>query len=225
MSTTLQERIAELMSVTGWKVGDIADMCGVSSSAVTQWKDGPTKSITLEPAIKLERASGYSALWIASGKGEKLARLAPHQDEDSAEFAGEVKKLKRVPVVGTAKLGDNGYYEELSPIAGGGDGAIEMATSDPRAYCLRVRGQSMFPAIRDGWYVLVEPNAIPATGEYVLVKLNNGKKMVKELLYRRSTTIEVMSVNGGERLSYDITELEALEAVCAVVPPSKWMPL
>lgn len=122
-------------------------------------------------------------------------------------------------------MGDNGYYEELSPIVGGGDGAIEMATSDPKAYCLRVRGQSMFPAIRDGWYVLVEPNAIPATGEYVLVKLNNGKKMVKELLYRRPTTIEVMSVNGGERLSYDITELEALEAVCAVVPPSKWMPL
>lgn len=210
------------MAATGWKVGDIAELCAVSSSAVTQWKDGPTKSITLEPAIKIERASGYSALWIASGKGEKLAR--PIADEDDAEFAGEIKKLKRVPIVGTAKLGDNGYYEELSPIAGGGDGAIEMVTSDPKAYGLRVRGQSMFPAIRDGWYVLVEPNATPATGEYVLIKLNNGKKMVKELLYRRTTSVEVMSVNGGERLSFDINELEALEAVSAVVPPSKWMP-
>lgn len=222
MSTTLQERIAELMEATGWKVGDIAGLCNISSSAVTQWKEGPTKSITLEPAIKLERASGFSALWIASGKGEKLARPASH--EDDAEYAGEIKKLKRVPIVGTAKLGDNGFYEELSPIVGGGDGAIEMATSDPRAYGLRVRGQSMFPAIRDGWYVLVEPNATPATGEYVLVKLSNGKKMVKELLNRRTTSIEVMSVNGGERLSFDINELEAVEAVSAVVPPSKWLP-
>lgn len=224
MSTTLQERVAELMAVTGWKVGDIAEICNVSSSAVTQWKDGPTKSITLEPAIKIERASGYSALWIASGKGEKLAHPKSQAEEDCAEFAGEIKKLKRVPIVGTAKLGDNGYYEELSPIVGAGDGSIEMVTSDPKAYGLRVRGQSMFPAIRDGWYVLVEPNATPATGEYVLVKLTNGKKMVKELLYRRSTSVEVMSVNGGERLSFDIHELEALEAVSAVVPPSKWMP-
>lgn len=216
--------MAELMASTGWKVGDIAALCGVSSSAVTQWKDGPTKSITLEPAIKIERASGYSALWIASGKGGKLAHPASPDEDDSAEFAGEIKKLKRVPIVGTAKLGDNGFYEELSPIVGGGDGAIEMVTSDPKAYGLRVRGQSMFPAIRDGWYVLVEPNATPATGEYVLVKLNNGKKMVKELLYRRPTSVEVMSVNGGERLSFDINELEALEAVSAVVPPSKWMP-
>lgn len=224
MSTTLQERIAELMSTTGMKVGDIADLCNISSSAVTQWKDGPTKSITLEPAIKLERATGYSALWIASGKGEKMARSTA-KDDDDAEYAGEIKKLKRVPIVGTAKLGDNGFYEELSSIEGCGDGAVEMVTADPKAYGLRVRGQSMFPAIRDGWYVIVEPNAIPATGEYVLVKLSNGKKMVKELLYRRSTSVEVMSVNGGERLSFDINELESLEAVSAVIPPSKWIPV
>jgi len=224
MSTTLQERIAELMSTTGMKVGDIAELCNISSSAVTQWKDGPTKSITLEPAIKIERATGYSALWIASGKGEKMARPASNE-EDDAEYAGEVKKLKRVPIVGTAKLGDNGFYEELSPISGGGDGAVEIVTADPRAYGLRVRGQSMFPAIRDGWYVIVEPSATPATGEYVLVKLSNGKKMVKELLYRRSTSVEVMSVNGGERLSFDVTELESLEAVSAVIPPSKWIPI
>lgn len=224
MSTTLQDRIAELMTTTGWKVGDIAELCGVTSSAVTQWKDGPTKSITLEPAIKIERASGYSALWIASGKGEKLARRPPADDDESPEFAGVVKKLRRVPIVGTAKLGDDGFYEEISPIVGGGDGSMEIASTDPRAYGLRVRGQSMFPAIRDGWYVVVEPNNAPAPGEYVLVKLNNGKKMVKELLNRRPTSIEVMSVNGGERLSFDVTEIEALEAVSAVVPPSKWLP-
>lgn len=222
MSTTLQDRIAELMQTTGWSVGRIADICGVSSSAVTQWKDGPTKSITLEPAIKLERETGYSALWIASGKGEKLAHKPV--DHDGAEEVGIVKKLRKVPVVGTAKLGDNGFYDELSPIVGGGDGAIEIATNDENAYGLRVRGQSMFPAIRDGWYVVVEPNNKPAVGEYVLVKLKGGKKMVKELLNRRTASIEVMSVNGGERLSFDVTELEGVQAIGAVVPPSKWNP-
>ncbi|WP_371435919.1 S24 family peptidase [Polaromonas sp.] len=221
--STLQDRIAELMTSTGWKVGDIAELCGVTSSAVTQWKDGPTKTITLEPAIKIERASGFSALWIASGKGEKMAHKP--MPEDSTEFAGKVRKLRRVPVVGTAKLGEDGFYDELSPIVGGGDGSMEIYTEDPDAYGLRVRGQSMFPAIRDGWYVVVAPNGTPAIGEYVLLKLTNGKRMVKELLIQRNASIEVMSVNGGERLSFDFTELESIQAVAAVVPPSKWQPV
>ena len=209
------------MQHTGWKVAQIAEICGVSSSAVTQWKDGPTKSISLEPAIKLERKTGYSALWIANGKGEKLALKIDH---DEAEEVKLTKKLRRVPIVGTAKLGDDGFYEELSPVVGGGDGSMEIATEDENAYGIRVRGQSMFPAIRDGWYVLVEPNSTPAVGEYVLLKLTNGKKMVKELLNRRSSSVEVMSVNGGERLSFDVMELESVQAISAVVPPSKWQP-
>lgn len=221
----LQTRIAELMAATSWSVGKIAEIAGVSSSAVTQWKDGPTKSISLEPAIRLERESGYSALWIASGKGEKLARLSePAPADDSAEYAGKTRKLKRVPIVGTAKLGADGYYEELSPIVGGGDGHMEIATNDPNAYGLRVRGQSMFPAIRDGWYVVVEPNSEPAAGEYVLLKLKDGRKMVKELLIRRAGSVEVVSVNGGARATYDVFELESIQAVSAVVPPSKWHP-
>lgn len=220
----LQERIAELMAVTGWTVGKISELAGVSSSAVTQWKDGPTKSISLEPAIRLERESGYSALWIANGKGEKLAKMPKPSAEDSAEYAGKTRKLKRVPIVGTAKLGSDGFYEELSPVVGGGDGYMEMATDDPNAYGLRVRGQSMFPAIRDGWYVVVEPNSNPTPGEYVLLKLKDGRKMVKELFLRRPGSVEVMSVNGGERVTFDVFELDSIQAVSAVVPPSKWYP-
>jgi phage repressor protein C with HTH and peptisase S24 domain len=121
-------------------------------------------------------------------------------------------------------MGEQGYYEELSPVVGGGDGYIEVSTADPNAYVLRVRGNSMAPAIRDGWYVLVEPNASPAPGEYVLIKLKDGQKMVKELLIQRPTSIEIMSVNGEERRTIYPDELESMQAVVAVVSPSKWQP-
>lgn len=55
--TTLQDRIARLMSETGMSVGEIARIAGVTSSAVTQWKDGPTKSLKTAPATKLAAAS------------------------------------------------------------------------------------------------------------------------------------------------------------------------
>ncbi len=222
--STLQERIAELMDVTGWKVGDLAEIAGVSSSAATQWKDGPTMSIKLEPATRLSAKCGYSALWIATGKGLKKGVIPAGDGMLEPEYAGAPKPPKSVPVVGTAKLGQDGFYEELSPVVGAGDGHIEIATDDPNAYGLRVRGQSMFPAIRDGWYVLVEPNGRPAIGEYVLVKLLTGQKMVKELLNTRAGSYEVVSVNGGERHTFHSSEIESVQAVGAVVSPSKWRP-
>lgn len=126
--------------------------------------------------------------------------------------------------MGTARMGEDGFYDEISGIPGAGDGHIDIATTDPNAYGLRVRGNSMAPAIRDGWYVLIEPNSAVVAGEYVLVKLRDGRKMVKELLYMRSDSIEVLSVNGGQRLTVYREEMEAIQAVAAVVSPSKWKP-
>jgi phage repressor protein C with HTH and peptisase S24 domain len=165
--------------------------------------------------------------WVRTGQGSMtdVPQVAA-TNSDSVEEAGRPRRFRRVPVVGTAKMGTDGFFEEFSEMPGAGDGHIEIATEDPNAYCLRVRGQSMFPAIRDGWYVLVEPNGQPREGEYVLLKLRNGMRMVKELMYRRQSTIEVMSVNGGERLSFDFAELDdkGMQAVGAVVSPSKWRP-
>lgn len=212
----------ELVRETGWTVGEISGKAGVSSSAVSQWLSGETQSLKIEPAVLLERFTGFSALWLAKGKGQKKVDAAA--SHDGPEFAGRARQARFVPVVGTAKMGNDGYYEEISSVVGAGDGHIEIATEDPNAYGLRVRGQSMFPAIRDGWYVLVEPNGTPQTGEYVLLKLRDGRKMVKELLVRRAASIEVLSVNTQERLTFDLAEIEAIHAVAAVVSSSKWRP-
>ncbi|MET3915956.1 phage repressor protein C with HTH and peptisase S24 domain [Variovorax sp. OAS795] len=220
--STLQERMQELVRETGWTVGEISGKAGVSHSAVSQWLSGETQSLKIEPAVLLERYTGFSALWLAKGKGQK--KVDAPGSHDDAEFAGRARQARFVPVVGTAKMGDDGYYEEISSVVGAGDGHIEIATEDPNAYGLRVRGQSMFPAIRDGWYVLVEPNGTPQTGEYVLLKLRDGRKMVKELLVRRTTSIEVLSVNTQERLTFDTAEIDAIHAVAAVVSSSKWRP-
>ncbi|SEF19413.1 Phage repressor protein C, contains Cro/C1-type HTH and peptisase s24 domains [Variovorax sp. NFACC28] len=209
------------MAETGWSIGEIARRADVSSSAVSQWLNGQTASIRIEPAIKLQQGSGFNALWLAKGKGPKKAGAATDVEP---EFAGTMNKIRRVPVVGTARMGENGYYEEISAVVGAGDGHIEIAVDDPNAYGLRVRGQSMFPAIRDGWYVLIKPNGIPHEGEYVLLKFNDGRKMVKELLFRRKDSIEVMSVNGGERMTFELSELEGMQPVGAVVSPSQWRP-
>ena len=141
--------------------------------------------------------------------------------------AGPISRMSRVAVVGTARMGDNGYYEEISSMPGAGDGTVLAQSDDPNAYALRVRGDSLFPAIRDGWYVVIEPGATPTPGEYVLIKLRNGQKMVKELILQRADSITVVSVNGDKRRTIMADEIDphyGMQAVVSILAPSKWRP-
>lgn len=87
----------------------------------------------------------------------------------------ETGDYRKVPVVGNARLGNGGYYEDLGYPAGHGDGFLDIPSKDPNAFALRVKGNSMAPMIMDGWFVLVEPNGSIEPGEPVLVR----KKMAR----------------------------------------------
>lgn len=213
----LAERIKEAMG--DMTAAELARQAKVTPGAVTQWLDGTTKSLRGEKAALLEAATGYRATWLATGKGPKKASA-----DSPLEYAGVVSMAGRVPVVGTAKMGDDGYYEEISSIPGAGDGHLEHASRDPHAYALRVRGDSMHPAIRDGAYVVIEPGGQLVTGEYVLLKLRDGRKMVKELLIERQDSIEIESVNGGHRRTIYREDLESIQPVAAIFSRSKWKP-
>lgn len=230
------------------KPGAFARETGVSPAAVTQWLDGSTKTLKAETAEKIEAVTGFSWRWLTSGRGPKLAAQYAGS-EGQAPQTGPMKRVRMfksysgdqdlidegpltaephfVPVVGMAKLGDNGYYEEISSTPGEGDGSVDAFSNDPGAYALRVRGDSMFPAIRDGWYVVVEPHGRPTPGEYVLVKLKDGQKMVKELIMERPDSITVVSVNGDTRrtiLREEIDSHYGLQPVAAILSPSRWRP-
>jgi len=79
LMTTLIERMEELMRATQWDVANVAKVAGVTESAVYQWLGKGSKAIhsigKIEAASKLEKATGFCALWIAKGKGPKRLPL------------------------------------------------------------------------------------------------------------------------------------------------------
>ena len=104
MTTTLQDRMLELMTATGWTVGEIARIAGVTSAAVSQWVGNGTgkqsKSIgNAEAALRLEKASGFSWIWLAQGKGQKLAATETVSIEDVAQ---EIQIAKALDVLTNA---------------------------------------------------------------------------------------------------------------------------
>jgi SOS-response transcriptional repressor LexA len=157
---------------------------------------------------------------LASPPDQGAGQPVPNSHELS--YAGKPKTSTRVPIVGTAKLGSDGYYVELETPTGYGDGYVEHYSSDENAYGVRVKGDSMHPAIKHGQVVVVEPNGELVPGENVLISLRDGRKMVKELVIGRADSVTVASVNGGERLTFEREEIEWIHSISAVVSASKW---
>lgn len=220
---TFGDRLEQALKEMDWGPKDLERVTGVADStisAVVRRSSEITKY--KEVLIKGFPANRINHNWLRDKTGTMIPAAQP------LEHAGNMPTTVFVPVVGTAKMGDCGYYEETSTMNGAGDGFIATYSKDENAYALRVRGDSMVPAIRDGWYVVVEPNSTPSVGEYVLVKLKDGQRMVKELLYQRQDSIAVMSINGDKRRTIataDIDDHHGIQAIVAILPPSKWIPV
>lgn len=217
-------RIKEAREHMKWSAVDLAQKSGVANTTIGALENRDSRrSEFAEALIAAFPPATISHEYLRTGRGT----LVPDQSHRAMESTTEYRASrisKRVPVIGTARMGEDGYYDEISSEVGAGDGHIEIQTADPNAYCLRVRGSSMHPAIRDGWYVLIEPNSTPTAGEYVLIKMLDGQRMVKELLFERSDSIGITSVNGDQRRTIYRDELDAIQAVGAVLSPSKWQP-
>lgn len=149
-------------------------------------------------------------------------------DELSDSAAGVARSTipaGRVPVVGHARLGDNGHFVELQYPVGHGDGFLDMPSNDENAYAVRCEGDSMTPRIRAGEFVLIEPNHPVSNGDEVLVKARDGRVMVKQFLYRRDGAIRLLSVNEAHSpITLQEDEVVAMHYVAAIVKSVKWFP-
>ena len=211
MRETLGERIRRLRRQQGFTQKELAEAVGVSRTAVTLWERGDVAELKGPNLLRASRALEVTPTYLETGR-----------DEVSLESGPPVGEFYAAPLVGTAQLGDDGYWYDTDHPVGHGDGFVDVPTRDPNAYALRVRGDSMAPAIRSGWIVVVEPNRGLVPGEYVLVKTTDGRSMVKELLFERDDEVSLMSVNNSHgRLTLAREELELIHYVGFIVPPSK----
>lgn len=182
------------------------------------------RPINLDAAVAYARGFGVTIAEISP----RLAALNERASEVNSTYNADATEMprrkSRTPVVGTAKLGEDGYYEELAHPMGHGDGWVDGYTGDENAYALRVKGDSMHPAIRHGAFVIVEPNGRCVPGDYVAISLVDGRKMVKELVIERADEIVIESVNGNHRMTISRSDIEQMHAVSAVFSSSKWRP-
>lgn len=212
------ERLAGAMKAANISTSELARQMGVSYQAVKKALNGG--SFGKDNNILAAKALGVHSEWLANGKGRRVA--PPVTGEPNAIYAVK-PDFPGIPVVGTAKLGDDGNFCELEYPVGHGDGRIDWPSRDPNAYALRCKGDSMKPRIKHGEFVVVEPNHPVNPGDEVLVKAKDGRVMVKELAYIREGMVYLASINESHaRISIPYEQLEAFHYVAGIAKSAMW---
>jgi len=100
------------------------------------------------------------------------------------------------PVIGLAKAGKGGFFDDAGYPAGTGWRDVEGPdVGDESAYALEITGNSMRPVFRPGDVVIVSPAATIRRGDRVIVRTTGGEVMAKEIMRLTKREIELRSVN------------------------------
>ena len=119
------------------------------------------------------------------------------------------RPARRVPLIGLAQAGSEGYFDDGGyPVGGGWDEVSLPEIADPNAYALEISGDSMEPVYRDGDMVIISPSAPIRRGDRVVVRTTKGEVMAKQLTRRSARRVELKSLNPAhEDYSFELNEV------------------
>lgn len=143
----------------------------------------------------------------------------PQPQSEEIEFAGSIRG-GYVPVIGEAILGVDGSVDMIEFRAGW----LRIYSGDKDAYGLKVKGDSMWPRIQSGEYVVIEPNTCVHAGDEVFVRTKDGHNMIKIMNKTRDGDYQFSSVNSDHRpITLEPFEIEKMHFVSAIVKHTRYI--
>jgi phage repressor protein C with HTH and peptisase S24 domain len=182
-----------------WSAIDrLAERAGLSASGLARRAGlDPTtfnksKRMTAEGRARWPSTESISKALTATGTAvETFVALMHALDGDAGEAPA-----KTLPLLGFAQAAGGGFFDDAGfPAGEGWDQIAFPEVADQHAYALKISGQSMLPAYRDGDVILVSPSAAIRRGDRVVLKTSGGEVMAKELKRRTPSAIELRSLN------------------------------
>lgn len=167
---------------------------------------------------------GYSEntlVKIASALGVTVADLFTEDPvkPDEIEYIGEMPS-GIVKVIGEAILGIDGAVDMMEEH----NGWLKIYSDDKDAYGLKVKGDSMWPRIQSGEYVVVEPNTSVRSGDEVFVRTFEGHNMIKIFNKTRDGDYQFTSINNAHKpITLDPSQIDKMHYVAAIVKPTKYI--
>lgn len=141
-----------------------------------------------------------------------IADMASALGDNQFEYAGQLEK-GCIPVIGEAVLGVDGSVDMIEFHSGW----LKIYSGDKDAYGLKVKGDSMWPRIQSGEFVVIEPNTAVHPGDEVFVRTKDGHNMIKIMNITRDGDYQLSSINNEHRpitiAPYDIEKIHFVSAI------------
>lgn len=183
--------IDRLAATFGYSPSGLAKQAGLDPTSFN-------KSKRFNPEGKPRWPSTESISYVLAATGATMSDFLSLIDGDNELGANSLNRGV-IPLIGFAQAGAKGYFDEDGYPAGDSWDEVRFPESDAfdttGAYALEISGDSMEPLYREGDVLIASPSATPRKGDRVIVRTSKGEVMVKELVRKTATKIELKSLN------------------------------
>lgn len=100
--------------------------------------------------------------------------------------------------------------------------SLHYFSQDVRAYAVRIDGEKLEPRIVSGEYIVIEPGAKLQSYDEVLIKLKDGRYMIRVLLTGRNKEWRYADPNTMQQdTDFDPSQIETMEYIAAIIKPPR----
>jgi phage repressor protein C with HTH and peptisase S24 domain len=182
--------IDRLASTFGYSPSGLAKQSGLDATSFNKSKrfsaDGKPRWPSTESISRILAATGATM-------SDFLALM-----DENGDISPRAPKKGFIPLIGFAQAGAEGFFDEDGYPAGAAWDEVRFPESDINtngAYALEISGDSMEPLYRNGDVLVTSPSSTIRRGDRVVVRTIGGEVMVKELVRKTATKIELKSLN------------------------------
>lgn len=220
MSQAGKSNQSELARAVGVKPQSIQYLCDPNSGA---------RGSSHTPS--LARELGVDAEWLATGQGHPGGgNVVTTREAPAPGYAVRPSKVSaqaRLPVTGAARLLDpSGVLQRADLPEGQTDGVLTLPwLLSAQAVVLRVQGSALSPCFKDGQFLVLQAVPDLATLEpedTLLILLNDGRCLLRELMVVRDASLLVLPVTGGQVEHIARDDIAGIELLVCTVPRRWW---
>ncbi|KHO63394.1 SOS-response transcriptional repressors (RecA-mediated autopeptidases) [Thermoanaerobacter sp. YS13] len=181
-------RIRDLRTEKGISQNELAKALGLTQQAISAYENG-----LREPDLEtLNKIANYFNVSI-----DYLLGRTDIRNSDILTKAGLVEfdksKTVPIPIIGSVRAGTNGIlaYEEILGVE---NVEQDIIKDEAKYFFLQVKGDSMYPEIKEGDLVLVRQQSDVESGDIAVVIINGDEGIVKKVI-KKDHSIVLYSIN------------------------------
>lgn len=178
--------VRKLRLERGWTIEELGERAGVNKATVSAIERGESNARE-ETLAKLAASLGTTTAGIYAGTATTVVvhgeTKIPASDVEDGVIDVSGHTPFDIPVIAEGEASPQGslFWTDEGVLASNVEDRISRPrdVTDPRAYGVKVRGDSMLPVFRPGMLLIVSPNVSVTDGDEVYVELLTGERLVK----------------------------------------------